>query len=104
VRQIIIRGLGAGAALLLLAGPALAQQADKPSNSVGFQAVEGPIKENLPGWPFLYGAYTVLWVLMMGYVIFLWLRQRKLDDQIARVDQRLAQIDQKLDALDEGRP
>lgn len=93
-------------ASLALSGVAWAQApgADKDNPaSMGFEATDEPIKENLPGWPFLYGAYSFIWAILMGYVVFLWMRQRQLNEQIARIDRRLGEVDHKLDMLDEAK-
>ena len=50
-----------------------AQEAEDPaaSRSATFQAVEGPTTEDVPGGPLLVGAYGVVMVLLVGYVMWL---------------------------------
>ncbi len=76
--------------------------AEPLDNAMGFQATSEPTKENLPGWPFLYGAYAVIWALMLSYIIFLWRTQSKLDTRVASLDRKLDELDKKLDELDAG--
>ncbi len=99
--------IAALAALALsFASPVVAQQADPPAaekkadSSMGFEATTEVPKDNLPGWPFLYGAYTCIWVLLLGYVIFMWRKQSALTAQIGRVDKRLDELDRAIEALD----
>lgn len=90
----------------LAPSPALAQddapkptpsKTDKADNAVGFKAADGTVpKENLPAWPFLYGAYTFLWLLPLAYVVTLWRKQRQLDARIDALDQRLNKLDDAL--------
>lgn len=54
------------------------------------------VKENLPAWKFLYGAYFVILVLLMAYLISLWVRQRSLDAEIDRLDKKLDRLDEAL--------
>jgi CcmD family protein len=56
-------------------------------------------KEDLPGWPFLYGAYACIWLAIFGYVFALWLKQRKLDSRIVALDKRLDELDKTLDDI-----
>ncbi len=82
--------------LLLLAGPAVAQT--DPSQA--FEAATGPPKENLPAWPFLYGAYFCIWLLLFAYVGFTWLRNVQLSHRIASLDTRLDKLDAQLEGLE----
>lgn len=84
--------------LALLAGPAFAQT--DPSQA--FEAATGPPKENLPAWPFLYGAYICIWLLLFAYVAFTWLRNVQLSHRIAGLDARLDELDAKLEGLEES--
>jgi len=54
------------------------------------------VKEHLPAWPFLYGSYFAILVLLMGYLISLWVRQRRLDAEIDRLDKKLDRLDEML--------
>jgi hypothetical protein len=82
--------------VLLLAGPAIAQT--DPSQA--FEAATGPPKENLPAWPFLYGAYFCIWVLLFAYVGLTWLRNVQLSHKIAGLDARLDRLDAQLEGLE----
>lgn len=79
--------------------PAAAPAGDKELPSMGFKAGGEIPKEDLPGWPFLYGAYSFIWFFIFAYIVFLWRRQAALTARIAQVDRRLDQIDQALDAM-----
>ncbi|MEL6179972.1 MAG: hypothetical protein AAFS10_13520 [Myxococcota bacterium] len=92
-------------ALWLTATVAMAQDSPKPtdgdtSNVVGFKAVDADNapKENLPGWPFLYGAYFVLWLIPLAYLLVMWRRQSALDGRLQSLDRRLDNLDTALDA------
>lgn len=71
-----------------------------PDSATAFEAAgDGEsLKEKLPAWPFLYGAYFAILVLLMLYVTSLWLRQRRIDQEIARLDAKLDRIDATLSA------
>ncbi len=98
-----------GAALLLGSAGASAQEPPQqppaqekqtPDSATTFQAAgDGEaLKENLPAWPFLYGAYFAILVLLMLYISTLWLRQRRIDGEIARLDGKLDRIEETLSA------
>ena len=62
-----------------------------------FKAADSDVvKENLPAWPFLYGAYFAIMLILMLYVSSLWYRQRRLDAEIDRLDKKLDRIDEAL--------
>lgn len=65
---IVLVGVGGAAA------PALAQQgmeAEDPaeSRSTAFRAVSGPQTEDVPGGALLVGAYALVWILMLAFVV-----------------------------------
>jgi hypothetical protein len=96
-RNLAARGLGLAA---LLVGSLAHAQGDGKMPSQSFEALkDGVVRENLPGWPFLYGAYGFILFCLLAYIIFLWSRQRTLDAKIAQVDRRLTEVDQALDKL-----
>ena len=81
--------------------PAADAKAEGDTPTMGFEAAtdEAP-KENLPAWPFLYGAYTFLWLLIFAYVVFLWRKQAALEARISAVDKRMDAVDAALEALE----
>lgn len=82
---------------VLLLAPAVMAQTD-PSQA--FEAATGPPKENLPAWPFLYGAYFCIWGILFAYVGFTWLRNVQLSHRIAGLDARLDKLDTQLEGLE----
>lgn len=74
--------------LMALAPLAQAQDEDAAgSRSATFQAAEGARTEDVPGGSLLIGAYGVVWLLVLGYVISLGVRQA----HTARAVERLRQ-------------
>jgi len=57
-------------------------------------------KENLPAWPFLYGAYFCFWALLFGYMIYTWRRSVQISGRIAHLDARLDQIDADIERIE----
>lgn len=70
---------------------------DDKAPTMGFKAGGEVPKENLPGWPFLYGAYFFLWIIPLAYLFVMWRRQAALDAQLASLDKRLDALDAALD-------
>jgi CcmD family protein len=90
MRLLFRRARTAAASLLLLTGlPAvlLAQQ----GGETGFvPAKPGDlVKENLPATPFVFAAYAVVWTVVVVYVITLWRRIAKAEQEIAEVAAKL---------------
>lgn len=76
---------------------------DDDRNVMGMKAsADGLQKENLPGWPFLYGAYSVIWLLIFGYIGFMWFKQMQISSQIGEMDRRLDSIDQIIEDLEKS--
>ena len=76
---------------------------DDDRNVMGMKAsADGLQKENLPGWPFLYGAYSVIWLLIFGYIGFMWFKQMQISRQIGEMDRRLDSIDQIIEDLEKS--
>jgi CcmD family protein len=93
--------LGQGPAEKMEAGEKGANGVDKPNEpSTAFKASNEAPKENLPGWPFLYGAYSLIWLLLFGYVVFLWKKHLAIEAQLARVNKRMDDFDGALEALE----
>ena len=104
------------AALLLLAAHGWvlgvsAQAADEPAaaaqaaldktSSVGFDAAQDDVpKENLPAWPFLYGAYFAIWLLLLIYLGLMGFQNARLQGRIRALDARLDKLDRALEEID----
>jgi len=56
--------------VLLLAGPAYAQQPSKPANSDGFVPVDTPLntQDTIPAPRLVAIAYGFIWVVLLGYI------------------------------------
>jgi len=59
-----------------------------------FQAVQGALKEDVPGGPLLVYAYGLIWLLMLLYVIRLARLQQHNQREIERLSQVLAKAPQ----------
>ena len=68
--------------------------------STAFKASDEAPKENLPAWPFLFGAYGFMWLLVFGYIVFLWRKHVAIEAQLDRVNKRMDDFDGALDALE----
>jgi CcmD family protein len=80
---------GAGViATLALSGVSLAAQAND-----GFVIAkpEDIDKENLPATPLVFGAYAIVWIVVTVYVLTLWRRIAKTEQEVAAVAARLEQ-------------
>jgi len=60
-----------------------------------FQAVEGAVKEDVPGGPLLVAAYGAIWVLLLLYVIRLVRMQQRAQSDLQRLEQALARTPQR---------
>ena len=69
-------------------------------SSTAFKASNEAPKENLPAWPFLFGAYAFIWLLLFGYIVFLWRKHVAIEAQLAKVKKRMDDFDGALDALE----
>lgn len=79
---------------LLAAGSALAQDAADETTgdrAQAFQAVEGAVKEDVPGGPLLVGAYGLIWLVVFGYLVRLVRLQSHTEAEVARLDRALAE-------------
>ena len=76
-------------ALLGLDSHASAQAADE-ERSTSFQAVQGAVKEDVPGGPLLVGAYALIWLGVLAYVVRLVRLQRRAESDLARLEQLLS--------------
>ncbi len=77
-----------------------AKQGAKSDTATTFEAGGDIATQDLPAWPFVYIAYVCFWILLLGYVGYLWRQQRTLDTRINQVNKRLDDIDQALDDLE----
>ena len=80
----------------LAAGSALAQDAADDTNgnrAQTFQAVEGAVKEDVPGGPLLVGAYGLIWLVVFGYLVRLVRLQARTEAEVSRLDKALAEGD-----------
>ena len=55
-----------------------------------FQAVEGAVKEDVPGGPLLVTAYGFIWLVVFGYVVRLARLQARSESDVARLERALA--------------
>ena len=71
-------------------------QAAAPSaaieRSTSFQAVQGAVKEDVPGGPLLVGAYALIWLGVLAYVVRLVRLQRRAESDLARLEQLLTRV------------
>ena len=82
-----LRG-GAWLLPLLFASVALAQDAAE-QRSQSFKAVQGAVKEDVPGGPLLVWAYGLILLLLIGYMVRLVLLQQRSDRELERLSQQL---------------
>jgi CcmD family protein len=72
------------------AGPIALTQAQPPSEE--FVPVSRlPETEQLPAAPLLIGAYIVVWLVILVYLLSLWRRMAAIEREIADVERRLAE-------------
>lgn len=63
-----------------------------PAKSDEFVPVSDlPARESLPAAPLLIAAYAVVWLMLMGYLVMLWRRLAKVEQEIAGVERQIAQ-------------
>ena len=84
--------LRTGVALLLLLGSACAVVllAQEPAKEFLPASPDDLALERLPATPFVFWAYALVWIVLIGYVFFLWRR-------VGRVEQELAALTVRLD-------
>jgi CcmD family protein len=68
---------------------AAAQGDAAESRAATFEAAEGAQTEDVPGGSLLVGAYGVIWVLLLGYVVSLAFRQARTASDLERLRQDL---------------
>ncbi len=87
-------------AWLVAAGPGVAAESAHAQDAAeeraqSFQAVEGAVKEDVPGGPLLVAAYGAIWVLLLLYVIRLVRMQQRAQSDLQRLEQALARTAQR---------
>lgn len=88
-------GVGLLAGTLLAATPlvpdAFAWQ-PPPATADEFVPVSDlPAKESLPAAPLLVAAYAVVWLMLMGYLVMLWRRLARVEQEMAGIERQIAQ-------------
>jgi hypothetical protein len=86
-------------AVPVLAAPVLAQapadtgapEAAPDQRAQSFEAVQGAVKEDVPGGPLLVMGYGILWVALLVYLIRLVRLQQRTQHDLARLERVLAQ-------------
>lgn len=83
---------GLALALWLVASPPAFAQPDPGAGedpgqerATSFRAVSGPDAEQVPGGPLLIGAYAVLWVLVLGFVVRMGVAQSRTQAEVERL-------------------
>jgi CcmD family protein len=88
-----IRGKLQGALALfttwLWTAAVLAQDA-AAERATSFQAVQGAVKEDVPGGPLLVGAYAVVWVFVLLFVVRVVRQQQQSQRDLTRLESLLA--------------
>lgn len=79
----IVTGLIAVAGTTALV--AQAQDEFKPASS------DDLALERLPATPFVFAAYAIVWIVLIGYVFFLWRRLDRVEQEMAALTVRLNQ-------------
>lgn len=77
----------------LCAGVALAQDAAQDAaeeRAQSFRAVQGAVKEDVPGGPLLVAAYAVVWGFVLLFVIRVVRQQQQSQRDLARLEGQLA--------------
>jgi CcmD family protein len=93
VRRVVVIGW-LGAAALSFSGHALAQgEADGTADdrAQSFRAVNGGVKEDIPGGPLMLAAYAVVWLVVFGYVFRLVRMHRGVEASLARLERAVGE-------------
>ncbi|MBL8141730.1 MAG: CcmD family protein [Acidobacteria bacterium] len=68
------------------------QQVEPGPRSDGFEPVgQVPAQEQMPAAPMVMAAYGVVWVLTVAFVVSVWRRIGKVEQELREVEQRVAQ-------------
>ncbi|MFL6281499.1 MAG: CcmD family protein [Vicinamibacterales bacterium] len=77
-------------AVALLTAPAFAMQ-QPPTPPDGFVPASSlPGQEQLPAAPLVIAAYSIVWLLVLGYLWSIWNRIARTERELAEVSRRLA--------------
>jgi hypothetical protein len=76
--------------LLACASASVRAQDAAEERAQSFQAVEGAVKEDVPGGPLLIAAYGVIWALTLLYVLRIVRLQQRAQNDLQRLEQVLA--------------
>jgi CcmD family protein len=77
-------------ALATLCSIAVFAQQVPPPPPDGFVALDpSAVREQMPAAPLVIAAYSVAWVLLIGYLWSIWRRLAKVQQEIAQVSRRL---------------
>ena len=68
-----------------------AQQPQKPAQDEFEPIDQLPPSEQMPAAPLLIAAYSVVWILVAGYLFSIWKRLGRVEQEIAEVSRRLTQ-------------
>jgi CcmD family protein len=58
--------------------------------ATSFQAVSGNEPQHYSGEVLLVAAYALVWTILLGWVAFVWRRQRELDERLADLERVIA--------------
>ena len=75
-------------ALFAPASEAGAQPASE-DRATSFEAVSGPVKEDIPGGPLMVGGYAIVWIVVFAYVFRLLRLHRNLEGDLHRVERAI---------------
>jgi len=75
-------------------GTALQAAQSPDERSTSFQAVQGEA-EHYSGEKLLVSAYAILWVVLFGWVAFVWRKQNALDARLDDLEREIDKADQK---------
>lgn len=82
-----------GVLCLIVAAPSLGLAQDDPAadRAQAFQAVEGAVKEDIPGAPLMLAAYAIMWTVSFAYGFRLLKLQARAQQDIERLERTLSQ-------------
>ena len=78
--------------VLIAAGAALAADGTPEMDMVGSSDLSGA-KENLPGYPFVFASYLIVWGGLFAYLLSVWRRQRKVAAEVEELKALLVKHD-----------
>ena len=84
-----LQGALALGATCLWTAVAMAQDAAE-ERATSFKAVQGAVKEDVPGGPLLVGAYAVVWVFVLLFVVRVVRQQQQSQRDLTRLEALLA--------------